>query len=354
MQAAQFMKRADSSEGSTVACGSPIGTKLSWADLCDDSDDDSWEEKEAAPKAQAPQQAPGTPPPAADTAARTEWQPTGRGPKPSGKPAPQSPQQKPQPHQQELERQAQYQQSWQQQQLQQRGSPKGTRAAGRGPQQQMQRQGQAPGGRRAPPSPPLGACALPPPMLGCGMPPPGCNPMDTYAVVLEGVPINLCNDVCLDAMLHQAGLQGAVAGCEIKAGGAAKITLSHWQAAVMCFHHFSTSRWATCSLKVRMLLPNKKQLGPDSWKEQPEKSETPSAVIEAAPGRRGGGAWPNSPQSQHYSAPSGMPKSPYSTGGEGKSDEAVPVVSGFMCVPVQFVADGQGGTWQPLVPLPCA
>lgn len=308
-QAAQFMKRADSSEGSTVCFGSPTGHKLSWADLCDDSDDDSWE-GEVPPRRE----------PDEEVARTTEQQltagravpPAARGLKSVGRAGQHHPPQSPQPQKQKAQHQ--------QQTPEPRGSPKGGRSSGN-----RAARGNA---RRSPAGTPAPKM-LPPSMLGCGMPPPGCNPMDSYTVELAGVPVNLCNDVCLDAMLHQAGLYGAVTNCDIQssqAGGTAKITLMHWQAAVMCYHHFSTSRWASGSLKVVMHLPNNTELSPESWieQQQPEKSETPTSREV----RRRGGAWAKSQQ--------------------GKTDN---IVAGFVCVPVQYCPEGHG-SWQAL--MPCA
>mmetsp|Transcript_14700 Transcript_14700/g.32438 ORF Transcript_14700/g.32438 Transcript_14700/m.32438 type:complete len:341 (+) Transcript_14700:93-1115(+) len=81
----------------------------------------------------------------------------------------------------------------------------------------------------------------------------------SYSVVLEGVPLNLCNEVCLEAMLHQAGLQGTISKFDIEkdasnaaSGGTATITLCNWQAAMRCYNHFATSRWSSGSLKAWM------------------------------------------------------------------------------------------------------
>jgi len=224
-QQQQPMKSSDSSDGSTACFGSPVSTKPSWADLCEDSDCHEWEE-EARTNSTESRQEDGTPYwKGAAELQDTAW------PRSEQHPDQQVP-----------------------------GSATRAKRAGRSGQQRSTPKGSwsnnghaNKGARRAP----TGAKPAYP-VMGYSMPPHGCSPMDSYSVVLEGMPLNLCNDACLDAMLHQAGLQGAIVKVEIQTG-AAVITLSHWQAAMQCYNHFATSRWSSGSLKVTMSLPKGSQ-----------------------------------------------------------------------------------------------
>lgn len=333
------MKRADSSsEGSTVGFGSPLASKLSWADLCDDSDDNQWEElklpepcREETPLVAGASQlahiaddgAWARPKQQADRSAAKGQKRSGRSG--HGQPAQQS------------------------------GFPKGTSAGtpakgadGDARQPQVWRKGSG-GNRRQPQQSPAAAGLFP--MMGFTMPPQGCSPMDAYSVLLEGMPANLCNDVCLDAMLHQAGLQGAVLQCDLNAKGAATIVLSHWHAAIMCYNHFATSRWSSGTLTVTMKLPNGSELSPGSLAEQQQNG---SAANEAQPGR-GGGRW-----LRPGKAPMKAEGNSY-LGYEGSGGD----YGGYVCTPVAFAADGtmfmacavdgsfmdaRAAPWQPEVP----
>lgn len=309
MQTVEPMKRADSSEGSTVGFGSPVSAKLSWADLCDDSDDNEWEDARLTPeprKERAPVVKDSAP--RKDTANDGAW---ARSKQPSDRQGP---------------------------------AARASKRSGRAGQAQSQRgspaaawsNSHAKGARRSPTLAPQ----TPPPffMMGFTMPPEGCNPMDTYSVVLEGMPVNLCNDVCLDAMLHQAGLQGAVLKCEIEStsgGGTASIALSHWQAALTCYNHFATSRWSSGSLQVTMQLPNGSKYNPGSATEQ----DAAGAVGEAppspplGPARREG--WPKSPNLGHQAAPQLQ-------GAFNGFEDGCGEFGGFVCTPVAFAPDGSG------------
>mmetsp|Transcript_87660 Transcript_87660/g.253163 ORF Transcript_87660/g.253163 Transcript_87660/m.253163 type:complete len:294 (-) Transcript_87660:251-1132(-) len=76
-----------------------------------------------------------------------------------------------------------------------------------------------------------------------------------FSVKVENIPIGLCNDACIEAMLHQAGFHGCILGVELTKGtemGTADIEVATWHAAVKCYNHFATSSWSTGALRVRM------------------------------------------------------------------------------------------------------
>jgi len=62
-------------------------------------------------------------------------------------------------------------------------------------------------------------------------------------VILSGLPPALCSKMCMEAVLEQAGLEGAVMAVEISAGGDAILHLSSWSAATQCLAHFNGCRW---------------------------------------------------------------------------------------------------------------
>mmetsp|Transcript_44651 Transcript_44651/g.112224 ORF Transcript_44651/g.112224 Transcript_44651/m.112224 type:complete len:281 (+) Transcript_44651:71-913(+) len=94
----------------------------------------------------------------------------------------------------------------------------------------------------------------------CGEFPQGYSSSDSFSVVVEGLPVKLCSDACLDAILHQAGLQDAIVSYRTHQGaaeaGVAVIKLSSWLAAVRCYNHFATSSWSSSSMTVKMIYPD--------------------------------------------------------------------------------------------------
>lgn len=113
-----------------------------------------------------------------------------------------------------------------------------------------------------------------------GASPQGCYPTGSFSVEVDGMPAQLCNDACLDAMLHQGGFQNYVTEVETRHKnnkGLAIIKLSTWPAAVKCYNHFSMSSWSTGALKVRMAPPDwQHSAGGFEWSEGTE-SGVPAA-----------------------------------------------------------------------------
>jgi len=70
-------------------------------------------------------------------------------------------------------------------------------------------------------------------------------------VLLSGLPLELCSNACMEAVLEQAGLEGAIVHCEITRGthrGEARVTLKSWQMAEQCIAHFRGCKWdSACS-----------------------------------------------------------------------------------------------------------
>lgn len=88
-------------------------------------------------------------------------------------------------------------------------------------------------------------------------------PSEAYCVMVEGMPARLCNQVCLDAILHQAGLQGEVVSQRTRVGskgGAALIEFTNWFACCHCFNHFAASSWSGEALTVTVHCPDE-QIG---------------------------------------------------------------------------------------------
>lgn len=74
-------------------------------------------------------------------------------------------------------------------------------------------------------------------------------------VVLEGLPLELCNDACFETILHQTGLQHAILGYQMHKGGdcgRVEISFSNQLAAEHCYQHFARCSWLTCRLQVHI------------------------------------------------------------------------------------------------------
>ncbi|CAJ1339736.1 unnamed protein product, partial [Effrenium voratum] len=76
-----------------------------------------------------------------------------------------------------------------------------------------------------------------------------------YPVVdIAGLPKALCNTVCVEAMLQQAGLSNSVCGFTSDETSSIRVMLSSWPAAVHCQTHFEKSSWAGGALKISVCL----------------------------------------------------------------------------------------------------
>lgn len=73
-------------------------------------------------------------------------------------------------------------------------------------------------------------------------------------VILSGLPPALCSKMCMEAVLEQAGLEGAVMAVEMSPGGDAILHLSSWSAATQCLAHFNGCRWDATGPPVRASL----------------------------------------------------------------------------------------------------
>lgn len=70
-------------------------------------------------------------------------------------------------------------------------------------------------------------------------------------VLLKGLPKALCTDVFLDAMLEQAGLEGAISERKITGKtGEARVKFLNQQAAKRCVQHFNGRHWETSGSAV--------------------------------------------------------------------------------------------------------
>eukprot|EP00429_Kryptoperidinium_foliaceum_P070975 CAMPEP_0176056016 /NCGR_PEP_ID=MMETSP0120_2-20121206/27892_1 /TAXON_ID=160619 /ORGANISM="Kryptoperidinium foliaceum, Strain CCMP 1326" /LENGTH=346 /DNA_ID=CAMNT_0017389517 /DNA_START=59 /DNA_END=1099 /DNA_ORIENTATION=+ len=100
-----------------------------------------------------------------------------------------------------------------------------------------------------------------------------------FSVQVDGMPTQLCNDCCLDAILHQAGLQDYVLGYDVaqgSKGGIATIRLANWQAATQCFSHFSKQSWNMGkAVKVRMAPTSKVNAQTQQHTQGPQRSQRP-------------------------------------------------------------------------------
>lgn len=89
----------------------------------------------------------------------------------------------------------------------------------------------------------------------CAMQPVADRPqqLPPMSVFVRGLPKNLCNGVCMEAILEQAGLEDAIVSCEAWPGassGEALIQLASWNAAELCARHFHGCRWCATGATV--------------------------------------------------------------------------------------------------------
>jgi len=79
---------------------------------------------------------------------------------------------------------------------------------------------------------------------------------DIFTVNLGGIPVKLCNETCLDAILWAAGVQRSVLGYKTKKQGHITIDFDTLDAATSCCNHFKACAWTTGKLHVEMVLPH--------------------------------------------------------------------------------------------------
>lgn len=82
---------------------------------------------------------------------------------------------------------------------------------------------------------------------------------DIFTVNLIGIPVKLCNETCLDAILWAAGVQRSVLGYQTKKPGNITIDFSTMDAATICCNHFKACSWTTGKLTVDIVLPHSQQ-----------------------------------------------------------------------------------------------
>lgn len=76
---------------------------------------------------------------------------------------------------------------------------------------------------------------------------------DGVPVYVRGLPNNLCNSVCMEAILEQASLDTAIVSCEAWPGspcGEAVLRLATWDAATRAARHFHGCRWDSTGAAV--------------------------------------------------------------------------------------------------------
>lgn len=74
-------------------------------------------------------------------------------------------------------------------------------------------------------------------------------------VIIEGLPLKLCSDACLEVMLNQAQVQDNVLNYEVEKGqkvGVVRVQLSDWFACQRCYSHFAGNCWSGAKLRVRV------------------------------------------------------------------------------------------------------
>lgn len=82
-------------------------------------------------------------------------------------------------------------------------------------------------------------------------------PTPSYSIAfpvidIAGLPKALCNNVCVEAMLQQAGLTHGVTGFMTDETSTIRVMLANWPAAMHCMDHFKKSSWAGGSLQITM------------------------------------------------------------------------------------------------------
>ncbi|CAK9012320.1 Glycerophosphoinositol permease 1 (Glycerophosphodiester transporter GIT1) [Durusdinium trenchii] len=80
-------------------------------------------------------------------------------------------------------------------------------------------------------------------------------PTPSYSIAfpvidIAGLPKALCNNVCVEAMLQQAGLTHGVTGFMTDETSTIRVMLANWPAAMHCMDHFKKSSWAGGSLQI--------------------------------------------------------------------------------------------------------
>jgi len=79
---------------------------------------------------------------------------------------------------------------------------------------------------------------------------------DVFIVTLSGIPVKLCNDACLDAILWAAGVQKSSMGYHSSKNGHIVINFGTFEAANQCYNHFKSCSWSTGKLQVEIVHPS--------------------------------------------------------------------------------------------------
>lgn len=70
-----------------------------------------------------------------------------------------------------------------------------------------------------------------------------------FSVMIWNLPVDICEPMCMDALLHRAHLNEALVGY-ISDDRQTAITYSDWWVAMRCALHFQTSVWAATTVTV--------------------------------------------------------------------------------------------------------
>merc|ERR1719491_1077837 len=79
---------------------------------------------------------------------------------------------------------------------------------------------------------------------------------DVFIVTLSGIPVKLCNDACLDAILWAAGVKKSSMGYHSSKNGHIVINFGTLEAANHCYSHFKSCSWSTGKLQVDIVHPS--------------------------------------------------------------------------------------------------
>jgi hypothetical protein len=109
-------------------------------------------------------------------------------------------------------------------------------------------------------------------------PAPSNNSANSVSVLVHGLPNNLCNSMCMEAIIEQAGLEDSIVMVEAWPGtpsGEAKISLTTWEAAELCVRHFHGCRWCSTGSSVRAEIDAAS--APGMWLPGPSVVDAPAA-----------------------------------------------------------------------------
>jgi hypothetical protein len=101
------------------------------------------------------------------------------------------------------------------------------------------------------------------------------GPQEPVAVELSCLPKMLCNSVCLEAAIEQAGLENVVQKLELKSGnsGEATLIMVNGRAAQRCIQHFNGLQWAKSSQPVCACYKQQPQQQQQQQQQPPQQSQ---------------------------------------------------------------------------------